>query len=131
MLQQWSLFRDNFFVTTWMRSSNDGVFMLSIRNLSFLQSGIPLLRDINLQVFANQRVGLVGRNGCGKSTLFQLIRGEIAPDQGEVSLQKGKTLAFVEQEIVSSAQAALAFTLEGDAEWQQLQAVLELSLIHI
>jgi len=108
-----------------MRSSNDGVFMLSIRNLSFLQSGIPLLRDINLQVFANQRVGLVGRNGCGKSTLFQLIRGEIAPDQGEVSLQKGKTLAFVEQEIVSSAQAALAFTLEGDAEWQQLQAVLE------
>ncbi|MBK6618264.1 MAG: ABC-F family ATP-binding cassette domain-containing protein [Nitrosomonas sp.] len=99
--------------------------MLSIRNLSFLQSGIPLLRDINLQVFANQRVGLVGRNGCGKSTLFQLIRGEIAPDQGEVSLQKGKTLAFVEQEIVSSAQAALAFTLEGDAEWQQLQAVLE------
>lgn len=108
-----------------MRSSNDGVFMLSIRNLSFLQSGIPLLRDINLQVFANQRVGLVGRNGCGKSTLFQLIRGEISPDQGEVSLQKGKTLAFVEQEIVSSAQAALAFTLEGDAEWQQLQAVLE------
>ncbi|MCC7135064.1 MAG: ABC-F family ATP-binding cassette domain-containing protein [Nitrosomonas sp.] len=99
--------------------------MLSIRNLSFLQSGIPLLRDINLQVFANQRVGLVGRNGCGKSTLFQLIRGEISPDQGEVSLQKGKTLAFVEQEIVSSAQAALAFTLEGDAEWQQLQAVLE------
>ncbi len=103
--------------------------MLSICNLSFLQSGIPLLSDINLQVFANQRVGLVGRNGCGKSTLFQLIRGEIAPDQGEVSLQKGKTLAFVEQEIVSSSQTALAFTLEGDAEWQQLQAVLE-SNIH-
>lgn len=99
--------------------------MLSIRNLSFLQSGIPLLRDINLQVFANQRVGLVGRNGCGKSTLFRLIRGEITPDQGEVSLQKSKTLAFVEQEIVSSAQTALAFTLEGDAEWQQLQSVLE------
>src|SRR5690606_11752595 len=44
---------------------------------------------------------------------------------GEVSLQKNKTLAFVEQEIVSSAQTALAFTLEGDTEWQQLQSVLE------
>lgn len=99
--------------------------MLSIRNLSYLQSGIPLLRDINLQVFANQRVGLVGRNGCGKSTLFRLIRGEITPDQGEVLLQRGKTLAFVEQEIISSAQTALAFTLEGDTEWQQLQSVLK------
>ncbi|MDT8364577.1 MAG: ABC-F family ATP-binding cassette domain-containing protein [Nitrosomonas sp.] len=99
--------------------------MLTIRGLSFLQSGVPLLHDINFQVFADQRVGLVGRNGCGKSTLFRLIRAEITPDQGEVSLQKGKTIAFVEQEIAGSAQTALNFVLEGDIELQQVQSILE------
>ena len=76
--------------------------MLNIQNLTYLQGGIPLLQQVNLQAFANQRIGLVGKNGCGKSTLFRLIRGEIKPDGGEISLQSGKTLAFVEQEIANS-----------------------------
>jgi len=42
--------------------------MLNIQNLSYLQGGIPLLQNVNLQAFANQRIGLVGKNGCGKST---------------------------------------------------------------
>lgn len=54
--------------------------MLNIQNLTYLQGGIPLLQQANLQVFANQRIGLVGKNGCRKSTLFQLIRGEIKSD---------------------------------------------------
>ena len=88
--------------------------MLNIQNLTYLQGGIPLFQQANLQAFANQRIGLVGKNGCGKSTLFRLIRGEIKPDGGEVSLQSGKTLAFVEQEIANSAQPALEFVLDGD-----------------
>ena len=67
--------------------------MLNIKNLSYLQSGIPLLENVNLQAYANQRIGLVGKNGCGKSTLFRLIRGMIKPDSGEVSIQPGKTVA--------------------------------------
>jgi len=67
--------------------------------LTFLQGGIPLFQQANLQAYSNQRIGLVGKNGCGKSTLFRLIRGELRPDSGEVSLQSGKTIAFVEQEI--------------------------------
>ena len=51
--------------------------MLDIQNLTYLQNGLPLLLDVNFQVFTNQRVGLVGKNGSGKSTLFRLIRGEI------------------------------------------------------
>ena len=98
--------------------------MLNIQHLTYLQNGIPLLQDASLQVFANQRVGLVGRNGCGKSTLFRLIRGEIQPDQGEVALQAGKTIAFVEQEIINSHQPALAFVLDGDSELRRLEAIL-------
>ncbi|SDY76880.1 ABC-F family ATP-binding cassette domain-containing protein [Nitrosomonas sp. Nm33] len=98
--------------------------MLNIQNLTYLQNGLPLLQEVNLQVFANQRVGLVGRNGCGKSTLFRLIRGEIHPDKGEIILQAGKTIAFVEQEIISSHQSALEFVLDGDVELRQLEQTL-------
>jgi len=98
--------------------------MLNIQHLTYLQNGVPLLQDVNLQVFVNQRVGLVGKNGCGKSTFFRLIRGEIQPDQGEIALQIGKTIAFVEQEIINSHQSALEFVLDGDVELRQLEKIL-------
>ncbi|MBI5430883.1 MAG: ATP-binding cassette domain-containing protein [Nitrosomonadales bacterium] len=98
--------------------------MLNIQNLTYLQGGIPLFQQTNLQAFANQRIGLVGKNGCGKSTLFRLIRGEIRPDGGDVSLQSGKTIAFVEQEIASSDQPALEFVLDGDARLRELEKIL-------
>ncbi len=98
--------------------------MLNIKNLSYLQSGIPLLENVNLQAYTNQRIGLVGKNGCGKSTLFRLIRGLIKPDSGEVSIQPGKTIAFVEQETVNSDQPTLEFVLDGDAELRLLEKTL-------
>ncbi|WP_435626724.1 ABC-F family ATP-binding cassette domain-containing protein [Candidatus Ferrigenium straubiae] len=98
--------------------------MLNIQNLTYLQGGTPLFQQANLQAFANQRIGLVGKNGCGKTTLFRLIRGEIKPDGGEVSLQSGKTIAHVEQEIANSAQPALEFVLDGDVQLRQLEKIL-------
>ena len=98
--------------------------MLNIQNMTFLQGGQPLFQQANLQVFANQRIGLVGQNGCGKSTLFRLIRGESHVDSGEVSLQSGKTLAFVEQEIENSELAAIEFVLDGDVVLRQLEKIL-------
>ena len=98
--------------------------MLDIQRLTYLQGGIPLLENCDLQIFANQRVGLVGKNGCGKSTLFRLVRGVIKPDSGEVSLQPGKTVAFVEQEIINSNQSAIDFVLDGDVELRQLEKIL-------
>ncbi|MCP5250565.1 MAG: ATP-binding cassette domain-containing protein [Burkholderiales bacterium] len=98
--------------------------MLNIQLLTFHQSGVPLLQNCNLQVFAGERVGLVGKNGCGKSTLFRLIRGAVKPDAGDVNLQTGKTIAFVEQEIISSDQTVLDFVLDGDIELRQLEHIL-------
>ena len=98
--------------------------MLNIQHVTYLQSGVSLLQDVDLQVFSNQRVGLVGMNGCGKSTLFQLIRGEVKPESGEISLQAGKTIAFVEQEIANSEQPAIEFVLDGDIELRKLEKKL-------
>lgn len=98
--------------------------MLNIQSVTYLQGGTPLLQNCDLQIFAGQHVGLVGKNGCGKSTLFRLIRGEIKPDAGEVDLQAGKTIAYVEQEIISSDQPAIAFVLDGDVELRRLEKIL-------
>jgi ATP-binding cassette subfamily F protein 3 len=98
--------------------------MLNIQSLTYLQGGIPLFESSNLQIFADQRVGLVGKNGCGKSTLFRLIRGVIKPDGGEISLQHGKTVAYVEQEIINSNQSVIEFVLDGDIELRRVERIL-------
>ncbi|SER20159.1 ATP-binding cassette, subfamily F, member 3 [Nitrosomonas sp. Nm51] len=98
--------------------------MLTIHSLTYLQGGTPLLQDCHLQVFAGQRIGLVGSNGSGKSTLFRLMRGSVKPDAGEIVLQAGKTIAFVEQEIIDTTQPALTFVLDGDAELRRLENIL-------
>ena len=98
--------------------------MLSITNLNYLAGGKPLFHNATLPIFADQRVGLVGKNGCGKSTLFRLIRGELKADSGDIALQAGKTLAFVEQEISNSDKPALEFVLDGDTELRALEARL-------
>lgn len=98
--------------------------MLEIQYLTYLQNGIPLLENVNLQIFINQRLGLVGKNGCGKSTLLRLIRGAIQPDAGEINLQSGKTIAYVEQEITFSNQNAIEFVLDGDIELRQLEKII-------
>ena len=92
--------------------------------MTYLQGGATLLQQINFQVYPGQHIGLIGKNGCGKSTLFRLIRGEIKPDSGEISLQSGKTIAFVEQEIANSDQPAMDFVLDGDVELRQLEKIL-------
>ncbi|HZW23934.1 MAG TPA: ATP-binding cassette domain-containing protein [Gallionella sp.] len=98
--------------------------MLNIQNMTFLQGGVPLFQQANFQAFADQRIGLVGKNGCGKSTLFRLIRGELKPDGGDIAMQSGKTIAFVEQEIANSDQPALEFVLDGDVQLRRLEKIL-------
>ncbi|TXI18913.1 MAG: ATP-binding cassette domain-containing protein [Nitrosomonas sp.] len=98
--------------------------MLEIQHLTYLQNGITLLKNVDLQISANQRIGLVGQNGCGKSTLLKLIRGAIQPDAGDINLQTGKTIAYVEQETIHSDQNAIEFVLDGDIELRRLEKIL-------
>jgi ATPase subunit of ABC transporter with duplicated ATPase domains len=56
--------------------------------------------DISFVFDQNQRIGLVGRNGSGKSTLLKVIGGQQQLDKGAVSIQKGKTIAYLSQDVV-------------------------------
>ena len=71
--------------------------MLTISNLTYRIGGRVLFEGAGVQIAANQRIGLVGRNGTGKSTLFKLIKGELSPDSGEISLPPRVKLGDVAQ----------------------------------
>ena len=57
----------------------------------------PVLKDVSFNLQDENRIGIVGRNGCGKTTLFRLIVGMEKPDSGEIFIRKGATLGYVEQ----------------------------------
>src|SRR5262249_19889336 len=61
-----------------------------------------------------ERVGVVGPNGCGKSSLFALLLGELHADSGDVDLPPGWTIAHVAQETTALARAAIEFVIDGD-----------------
>ena len=73
--------------------------LISLHNISVAFGGPNILEDITLQIEKNQRVCLLGRNGVGKSTLMQILHGNIAPDSGEVRKQQGAKLSLLEQKL--------------------------------
>jgi ATP-binding cassette subfamily F protein 3 len=89
--------------------------MIAFRNLAIRRGGRELLRDVDLTLHAGWRVGVVGRNGCGKSSLFAAVLGVLEPDRGEVERPRGQRLASVAQETPGLPDPALEFVLGGDA----------------
>ncbi|WP_373740805.1 ATP-binding cassette domain-containing protein [Neisseria sp.] len=98
--------------------------MLELKNLT-LRRGLKVLLDqASVTVNPNQRVGLIGKNGTGKSSLFALIKGEITQDAGDISVPKHWKIASVAQETPALAVSALDYVLQGDAELQAFQTAL-------
>jgi ATP-binding cassette subfamily F protein 3 len=90
-----------------------------------LRRGSKLLFETaNFQVHAGQRLGLVGANGCGKSSLFALIQGELEADEGDLGLPANARIAHVEQASPSGRQTALEFVQDGDPELRAVQGAI-------
>ncbi|MDO5356148.1 MAG: ATP-binding cassette domain-containing protein [Conchiformibius sp.] len=98
--------------------------MLEIRQLTLQRGSKVLLDRADAQIAPRQRVGLIGRNGTGKSSLFALIKGELTPDGGDLTLPKHWKLAAVAQETPALDVSALDYVLQGDADLQHFQAAL-------
>ena len=98
--------------------------MIELKNLT-LQRGLKVLLDkASLTVNPGQRVGLIGKNGTGKSSLFALIKGEIMQDGGDILIPKHWKLTAVAQETPALEVSALDYVLQGDTELQSFQAAL-------
>jgi ATP-binding cassette subfamily F protein 3 len=98
--------------------------MLRLSNLTLARGSKRLLEGASLTVHPGHKVGLIGANGSGKSSLFALLRGELAPDAGDVALPPAWVIAHVAQETPAVTAPAIDYVLDGDAELRQVQRAL-------
>lgn len=99
--------------------------MLNISNLSKNQGGETLYSNVNLQIYPGEKVGLVGPNGTGKTTLFRMIIGEERPDRGQISFSDKLRLAYFSQNVGEmKGLSALEVVLSGDEKIKELQQKL-------
>lgn len=99
--------------------------MLKIENISYAVEGRPLFENASAIIPTGHKVGLVGANGTGKTTLFRLIRGELALESGAISVPRGARIGGVAQEVPSSSKSLLDTVLEADTERTALMAEAE------
>ncbi len=106
--------------------------IISLQNVSIGFRGPNLLDEVNCQIESGGRIGLLGRNGAGKSTLLKMLRGEIEPDHGTITLSAGVDVAYLQQDVPSgdgltvAEEIALGLTekyRQIDTEWEGEQLV--------
>ncbi len=98
--------------------------MINISQAQLIRGTKTLLDDADLTVYPGHKVGLVGANGTGKSSLLALILGNLQLDKGDFSLPAGWQIATVAQETPALEVSALEYVLDGDVEFRQLEAQL-------
>jgi len=105
--------------------------LVTIRNVSLRFRGPPLLDDVSCHIEAGQRIGLLGRNGAGKTSFMRLLAGTVSPDSGTVAFTPGATVALLQQDVpldlTGPVRAVAALGLRArageEAAWQGDQAV--------
>lgn len=98
--------------------------MIIFNQLTLKRGHNLLLESATASITPGQRVGLVGKNGCGKSSLLALLKNELSPEGGEVSFPKNWQLSWVNQETPALEISALDYVIEGDRTYCELQRQL-------
>ncbi|MFC3023283.1 ABC transporter ATP-binding protein [Vibrio zhugei] len=99
--------------------------MIIFSDIQLLRGGKPLLDGASATIHPGDKVGLVGKNGCGKSTLFALLKDELSLDGGSLSQPTQWELAWVAQETPALERTALDYVIDGDREYRRLEQDLE------
>ena len=98
--------------------------MLSLTNITLRRGRKILIENASFQVHAGQRMGVIGANGCGKSSLFAMLLGELEPDDGELGLDTRLEIAHVAQESPHGSGSAVDYVMDGDRELRDVQAAI-------
>ncbi len=106
------------------RRSPISVTMIRLLNLTLQRGPQRLLEGADLTLHAGQKVGLIGANGAGQSSLFALLRGELGPDAGDCQLPPDWRIAHMRQEVDTLERRAVDYVLDGDQHLRRVQHAL-------
>ncbi len=98
--------------------------MITISDAQLIRGTKTLLDEASLTIYPGHKVGLVGANGTGKSSLLALILGQLHLDKGEISVPSQWRIATVAQETPALDVSALEYVLDGDREFRELETQL-------
>ncbi len=96
--------------------------MLALTNIALRRGRKVLIERVSFQIHAGQRMGVIGANGSGKSSLFAMLLGELEPDDGELALDAKDVIAHVAQESPHGSGSAVDYVMDGDHELRSVQA---------
>lgn len=99
--------------------------MITLSDIQLLRGGKPLLDQASATLHPGDKIGLVGKNGCGKSTLFALIKDELSIDAGSFSKPAHWEMAWVAQETPALERTAIEYVIDGDREYRGLEGQLQ------
>ena len=98
--------------------------MIKLSGISLRRGHQLLLDRVDLVVHKGSRMGLIGKNGTGKSSLFAMLRQNLESDAGDLSIPKSWAIAHVAQESPSLEKSAVDYVLDGDAELRLIEQQL-------
>ena len=98
--------------------------VIHLRNVRLRRGPEPLLDSATASILRGEKVGIVGRNGSGKSSLLALIKGELTPDQGNLEIPGGLTFAAVTQELPDSDRPVIEHVIDGDITLRRCEQIL-------
>ena len=96
--------------------------LISLQEVSLGFGGPLLLEEINLQIERGEWVGLLGRNGMGKSTLLKLVNGDLSPESGVVARQQNLRVAYLPQEVPQGLAGTVAEIVAGGLDGARASA---------
>ena len=99
--------------------------LLTARGLYLRRGTRSLVEDASFSIHRAEKVGVVGANGAGKSSLFAALRAQLAPDRGDLDVPASLAIAHVEQEVEALDREAIEFVLDGDGRLRDAQAHIE------
>ncbi len=101
--------------------------MITLQNIS-LQRGIQtLLHQTDATIQPQKRAAIIGANGCGKSSLFKLLLGQLQLDSGDISIPQHWRIAHMAQEVAECQRSALDYVIDGDAKLREIEACIDIA----
>jgi ATP-binding cassette, subfamily F, member 3 len=104
--------------------------MLRLTDLVLARSTTVLIDRANITINPGRKVGIVGANGAGKSTMFAALRGLLTPERGEIAMPNGWVMAHVAQETPAVDRTAIEYVLDGDVEYRDIERAIEQETIY-